>query len=317
MRVYNRCMLMLSRRNLLRTLGASTALTLPLDRALGVPLAQFPLGVTTDEIDEDALTAIRMLKEFHLNWAEVRNVWGKYNTAQPVEKIRELRSLFDEHAIRVNTLGTGFFKVPLPEENTAAGRHALDKQWTLLDDAMERASILGTDKIRVFAFTYRSGEQPDDKAYARIAELLREASRRAAKRRMRLALENVGQSYVWTGEQAGRILKQVREANFGLTWDPNNAGQQGERSFPDGYRHLDPARIFHVHLRDFRKAASGKIEWCAVGEGMMDNLGQIRALRKDGAKCSYTLETHWKSPQGKAHATRKSLEGLIPVIERA
>jgi sugar phosphate isomerase/epimerase len=302
---------MLTRRHLL----LSTATAIPFSRAFGVPLAQFPLGVTTDEIDEDALTAIRMLKEFHLGWAEVRNVWGKYNTAQPVEKIRELRTLFDEHGIKVNTLGTGFFKVPLPGED-AAGQSALDKQWTLLNDAMERASILGTDKIRVFAFTYRNGEQPEAKAYPRIAELLREASRRAKQRGMRLALENVGQSYVWTGEQAGKVLKMVPDTNFGLTWDPNNAGQAGERSFPDGYKHLDPARIFHVHLRDFKKAASGKIEWCAVGEGMMDNLGQIRKLRKDGANCSYTLETHWKSPQGKAHATRKSLEALVKVIEQ-
>jgi len=303
---------MMTRRRLL--LSTATAV-IPLSRALGVPLAQFPLGVTTDEIDEDALTAIRMLKEFHLGWAEVRNVWGKYNTAQPVEKIRELRTLFDEHGIKVNTLGTGFFKVPLPGED-AAGQAALDKQWTLLNDAMERASILGTDKIRVFAFTYRNGEQPEAKAYPRIAELLREASRRASQRGMRLALENVGQSYVWTGEQSGRILKMAPDTNFGLTWDPNNAGQAGEQSFPDGYRHLDPARIFHVHLRDFKKAASGKIEWCAVGEGMMDNLGQIRQLRKDGAKCSYTLETHWKSPRGKAHATRKSLDALVKVIEQ-
>ena len=302
---------MLSRRHLL------AAAALPAARALAVPLSQFPLGVTTDEIDDDVLTAIKMLKEFGVKWAEIRNIYGKYNTAQPKEKIHELRTLLDEQSIRVNVLGTGFFKVPLPPD-TPAGRASLDEQWTLLDGAIDRAQILGTNKIRIFAFTYRAGEQPAASAYPRIAELLREASRRtrAKSKAIRLCIENVGQSYVWSGEQAGRLLKEVKEDNIGLTWDPNNAAETGEQSFPNGYRHLDPARIHHVHLRDFRKTATGKMEWCAVGEGLMDNLGQLRALRKDGVNCSYTLETHWKSPQGKAHATRTSLPALIKVIEQ-
>jgi len=301
---------MLSRRRLL------AAAALPAARALAVPFAQFPLGVTTDEIDDDVLTAIKMLKEFGVKWAEIRNIYGKYNTAQPKAKIHELRSLLDEHAIRVNVLGTGFFKVPLPDD-TPAGRTALDAQWTLLDGAIDRAQILGTNKIRIFGFTYPAGERPAATAYPRITELLREASRRtkAKSKGIRLCIENVGQSYIWSGEQAGRLLKEIKEDNIGLTWDPNNAAETGEQSFPDGYRHLDPARIYHVHLRDFRKATNGKVEWCAVGEGTMDNLGQLRALRKDGANSSYTLETHWKSPQGKAHATRTSLTALIKVIE--
>ena len=79
---------------------------------------------------------------------------------------------------------------------------------------------------------------------------------------------------------------------------------------------LDPARIFHVHLRDFKKGADGKVDWCAVGEGEMDNLGQIRALLKDGYKGKFTLETHYKSPQGKAHASRTSLTALLKVVEK-
>ena len=302
---------MLSRRHLLATAAAA----LPLSRALAIPLSQFPLGVTTDEIDDDVLTAVKMLKEFGLSWAEIRNVYGKYNTAQPKEKIHEIRSILDEHAIRVNVLGTGFFKVPLPPD-TPAGHTALDEQWTLLDGAIERAQILGTNKIRIFAFTYRATEQPDPAAYPRIYELLREASRRAKakSKAIRLCIENVGQSYVWSGQQAGELLKHIKEENIALTWDPNNAAETGEHSFPDGFSHLDPARIHHVHLRDFRKGENGKVQWCAVGDGIMDNLGQIRALRKAGANCSYTLETHWKSPQGKAHATRTSLTALLKVV---
>ena len=295
-------------------LAAAAMASLP-GRLPGATLSQIRLGVTTDEIDEDVLTAIRFLRRFGLSYAEVRNIWGKYNTSQPLEKIREARELFREHGIQVSILGTAFFKVPLPPD-TPDGRRALDDEWKLLDAAMERAKIFGTDKIRVFAFTYKEGEQPDKKNLPRIYELVREAARRAKARNFRLALENVGGSYVSTGAQAAEILKAIPDSALGLTWDPNNAGASGERSFPDGYRLLDPARIIHVHLRDYRHKPDGKVEWCAVGEGEFDNLGQLRALLKDGYKETLTLETHYRSPRGKAHASETSLTALLKVVNQ-
>jgi len=285
-------------------------------RRLGAAtLSQVRLGVTTDEIDEDVLTAARFLHEFGLQWAEVRSIWGKYNTVQPLSKIQEARQILDGQGVRTSVLGTAFFKIPLPPD-TPEGRGVLDSQWALLDQAMERARILGTDKIRVFAFTHKGMEKPGDKDFPRILELVREAARRAKARNFRLALENVGGSYVSTGAEAARVLKAIKEDSLGLTWDPNNAGASGEKSFPDGFRLLDPARIIHVHLRDYAPGPSGKIEWRAVGQGEFDNLGQIRALLKTGYKENFTLETHYKSPQGKAHATRTSLTALLEVIKK-
>jgi len=304
---YNRTMPTVTRRELF-----ALALASPL---AALPLSRFPLGVTTDEIDEDPAAAAKFLKEFNLSHAEVRNLWGKYNTSQPVEKIREARAIFDEYGVKVEVLGTGFFKMPLPPD-TPEGRKVIDEQWKQLDGAMERAAIFGTDKLRVFAFTTRPGAAAEANAYDRIYELVREAGRRARAKKMRLAVENVGGSYVWTGEQAGNLLKAVKEPNVGLTWDPNNAAEKGETPFPDGYRKLDPTRIFNVHLRDFKHNAAGKVEWTAVGDGEFDNLAQIRALLKDGYKEGFTLETHWRSPEGKMFASRKSLTGLLKVVEK-
>lgn len=289
-----------TRRSFLLAPGALAAL----------PLSQLQLGVTNDEIADDPAAAVRFLKEFGLRWAEIRNVWGKYNTAQPLEKMRELRSLFDEHGISTSVLATGFFKVPVPRTD-----RALDEQWALLDAGLERAKIMGTSTLRTFAFTYRPNEK-DEAVYGRIYELLREAARRAKAHGCRLAVENVGQSYVWSSSECAAMLKAVREDNLGLTWDPNNAAQMGDRVFPEGYRRLDPGRIFNIHLRDFRKSAAGPVEWCAVGEGEMDNLGQIRAARRDGYRGPFTLETHYKSPLGKEHASRTSLGALLKVVER-
>ena len=297
-----------------RTLFAAPALALLARRLEAVSLASVKLGITTDEIDDDVVIASKFLRDHGLKWAEVRNIWGPYNTAQPMDKVREAARIFDENGIRVSIEGTAFFKIPLPEE-TPAGQAILDKQWALLDSAMERAKAFGTDKLRTFTFMLNRGETPSERNYARIYELTREAARRA--KGFRLAIENIGGGHVATGAQAGELLKRVKESNIGITWDPNNAGESGEQSFPDGYRKLDPARIFHVHLRDYKHQPDGKVVWTAVGAGEFDNLGQIRALLKDGYKETFTLETHWRDPKGKMFSTETSLAALLKVIEKA
>ena len=293
----------ISRRNILFA-SAAASLLRSLDAAT---LDQVRLSITSDEIDEDLRTAASFIHQHGLRYAELRSIWGKYNTAQPIDKIHEAKAVLDEYQLQMSIVDTAFFRGTLPLD----GR-ALDEQWKLLDDAMARAKILGTDKLRIFAFQYKDGETPDSKAYPRIHELLTEAGRRA--KGFRLAVENLANSYVWTGAEAGELQKAVKADNIGLTWDPNNAAEKGEVPFPDGFRHLDVARIFHVHVRDFRRV-NGKVEW-TVGDGEFDNTAHIRALLKAGYKGNFNLETHWQGPGGKAASTETSLAGLMKQIER-
>jgi L-ribulose-5-phosphate 3-epimerase len=299
---------MTTRRQLLAVASAAA-----LGRSLrALPLSDIKLGILTDEIDDDVLTAAKFLQQYNLKWAEIRNIWGPYNTAQPMEKIREANKILDDHGIKVSIEGTGFFKIPLPPD-TPEGQQILEKQWALLNAGMERAKAFGTDKIRIFTFMLGRGEQKSEASYARIWELTREAARRA--KGFRLSVENIGGGHVSTGAEAALLLKNVKEDNIGLTWDPNNAGESGEHSFPDGYRKLDVSRIFHVHLRDF-KHQDGKVVWAKVGDGEMDNLGQIRSLLKDGYKGTFTLETHWRDPKGKMYSTEQSIKALLDVVAK-
>jgi sugar phosphate isomerase/epimerase len=230
-----------------------------------------------------------------------------------MEKIREANRILDEHGIKVSVEGTGFFKIPLPPEGPE-GQKILDKQWELLNTAIERAKAFGTDKVRIFTFMLGKGEAKSDKSYARIWELTREAARRA--KGFRLAVENIGGGHVGTAAEAALMFKNVKQDNIGLTWDPNNAGENGEQSFPDGYRKLDVARIFHVHVRDY-KHQDGKVVWAKVGDGEFDNLGHIRALVKDGYKGTFTLETHWRQPgQTKMWCTEQSIKALLDLVAK-
>jgi sugar phosphate isomerase/epimerase len=65
-----------------------------------------------------------------------------------------------------------------------------------------------------------------------------------------------------------------------LNWDPNNAAEKGEHPFPEGYKLLDPARIIHVHLRDFKHNAAGvKTEQPALGRVRQRGLADVAATR--------------------------------------
>jgi len=276
-----------------------------------VPLSEVHLGVTTDEIDEDPAKAAEFLERLGVRYAEVRNLWGKYNTSQPPEKVKEARAIFDAHKVQTQVVDTAFFRGAIPADGPA-----LDKEWTLLETAMDRAAILGAKVLRVFAFLPKDGNVGDTSVHPRISELLKEAGSRAKPRAFLLAVENLKGSYVQTGADSARLLKSVKAENLGVTWDPNNAASCGEKPFPDGYRLLDPARILNVHLRDYRHKADGSVEWTAVGQGEFDMAGQLRALLKDGYKGPMTLETHWRPPEGKMYATETSLKALLQVIER-
>jgi len=301
----------ITRRNLLGGVAfAGLASRLP-----AAKLSAFKLGITTDEVDDDLGVAIEFIKRFGLKYAEIRGLWGKYNTSQPVEKIHRAKKLLDENNIAACILDTGFFKIQLPPE-TAEGNKKLDEQWALLDRAMERARIFGTNKIRTFAFQYAKGGQPDASLYPRISELLKEAARRAKKGGFRLAIENVGGNHVSTAAQLAKMLELVQDDAFGAIWEPNNSVREGGTGFPEGYRLIDPKRIFHVHLRDFRKMPSGKYEWCGVGQGEFDHVGQLRALLKDGYKETLSLETHFTIDGSKAKASEYSMKGLLAAIAK-
>ncbi|MDE3164775.1 MAG: hypothetical protein KGN36_03140, partial [Acidobacteriota bacterium] len=103
---------MVTRRDLLAAASAAVLAR----RLSALPLADIKLGITTDEIDDDVLTAAKFLQQNHLKWAEIRNIWGPYNTSQPIEKIREAKRILDEHGIQVSIEGTGFFKIALPPD---------------------------------------------------------------------------------------------------------------------------------------------------------------------------------------------------------
>ena len=107
-----------------------------------------------------------------------------------------------------------------------------------------------------------------------------------------------------------------------LNWDPGNAAARGEKPYPDGWAKLPKERIGHVHCKDVvpagkDKAGQDKTEWAAMGAGIIDWVGQFRALKAAGYQGALSLETHWRGAGSAEASTRKSMAGLKELLQRA
>jgi L-ribulose-5-phosphate 3-epimerase len=273
------------------------------------------LGVTGDEIAPDLETAIRVLSELGLGWIELRNVWGQYVTELSLADCKRARGLLDRAHIRVSVLDTALYKCDLP--GVPSGRkedHRYSEQEALLARALERAPLFGTRQVRVFSFWRGAAGSPP--VFDQVTQHLARAVEQARAAGCQLLLENVNGANVETSAEAARALAAV--PGLGLCWDPNNALCGGDRPYPDGYARLDRSRLHHIHLRDAARTPDGKrCQWQPVGKGQVDNLGLLRALKKDNYTGTLTLETHYQRPdKNKELATRESMSGLLALLDK-
>ena len=90
----------------------------------------------------------------------------------------------------------------------------------------------------------------------------------------------------------------------------------GETPYPNGYDLLPKGCIGHCHCKDATKTAKG-VEWVAMGKGMIDWVGQYKALKRDGYHHVVSLETHWRGAGTPEASTVESWAGMKAALEKA
>src|SRR4029077_14987752 len=159
----------------------------------------------------------------------------------------------------------------------------------LLERCISLAKSFNTDRIRCFDFWRLDDQKPYRTA---INAKLRQAAERCAKDNLILLLENEMSCNTATGEESTAVLKAIPDTNFMLNWDPGNAEAIGSTPYPGGYQQLPKQRI--GHCQDVVRKPDGEYEWAPVGGGVVDWVGQLQALTRDGFHYGLSLETHWR-----------------------
>ena len=316
---------MTSRREFVAGLGAAAVgAVLPLDRLAAFRAASpFPLSVLTDEISPDLGHACEIAaREFGLGYVELRAAHGKNIMQWDANDVAEARGILQRFHLKVSELASPIFKVSWPGAPPSpfapsgpqfAADFTYAQQDELLDRAVELAHLFGTPYVRIFDFWRLGDQMPYREA---IDDRLRQAARRVGLRGVTLNLENEAACNTATGAEAARLLAVVREQSLKINWDPGNAAARGETPYPDGYAKLPKDRIAHMHCKDIVRKADGGTEWAAMGKGIIDWAGQLRALKRDGYRGVLSLETHWRGAGTAEESTRQSMAGFRELLGR-
>lgn len=312
------------RREFLKTLGAVSAMSLAPAWAnggtgSGSVARPFKLGAISDGFSPDFETALKAIRAFGLDWVEIRQVYGKYNTGASPEEVKKIKALLGQYGFHVSVVDTALFKCTLPGSRPVGNPkdiYPYSEQMDLLKRAADRAHAWGTDKLRGFAF-WRVADPAA--IVPRAAEELDKAGEVAHAAGMRIVIEDEPTTNVGNGREMARLMAALKAPNVGINWDAGNGNFTGEVSYPTGYDQLPKNRIWHVHLKGVA---------CATGlrncketfpdEGVIDLVGQLRALRRDHYTGTMSLECEFSAP-GMTHAetTRRSMQGLLKVMAKA
>ncbi len=317
-----------SRREFLAGMGALAAVSLPggalLARSHGMK-SPFRVSVISDEITQDFGRACEIAsREFGMDWIELRGMWGKNLLKLDSKEVQEAQRLLEKYKLRVTDIASPLFKVDWPgapqskfgpKRDQFNGEFTFEQQDEVLERSVELAKAFHTDRVRCFDF-WRLDDQAPHRAA--INEKLEEAANKAGKKDVILVLENELACNTATAAESAKVLSAVKSRNLMLNWDPGNAAARGEKPYPDGYNLLPKERIGHCHCKDTVEKADGKsYEWAAMGRGIIDWVGQFRALARDGYHFAVSLETHWHGGGTPEASTRESWAGMKDELQKA
>jgi sugar phosphate isomerase/epimerase len=322
------------RRSFLAGLGAAaSAAALPVPAIMAQIASQprrdsppisspFRVSVIDDEISQDFGRSCEVAsREFGMQWIELRGMWNKNVVNLDATEIAEAQRILAKYELRVTDIASPLFKVDwkgapqseFSEHGDFKADFTFDQQDEVLERGMAMAKAFATDRLRCFDFWRLEDVQ---KYRAAINEKLLQAAGKAGKQGITLLLENDSGLNTATGAEAAKVLEAVKTPHLMLNWDPGNAAASGEKPFPDGYNLLPKERIGHCHCKDAVKTKTGS-EWAPMGAGLIDWLGQFKALKRDGYRFAVSLETHWAGGGTPEKSSRRSWAGMKALLQEA
>lgn len=284
----------------------------------------FRVAVINDEITQDFGRACEIAaKEFGMDWIELRGMWSKNILKLDAKEVEEARRILEKNKLRVTDIASPLFKVDwpgAPQSKFSPKRDQFNADFTfeqqdeVLERSIELAKAFNTDRVRCFDFWRLDHQAP---FRAAINEKLLAAANTAGKKDVILVLENEPSCNTATGAEAAKVLSAVQSPHLMLNWDPGNASEHGEIPYPNGYDLLPKERIGHCHCKDSVKKPDGKYAWAPMGGGIIDWVGQFKALKRDGYHFAVSLETHWRGAGTPEESTRQSWAGMKKELQEA
>ncbi|MFF3128326.1 sugar phosphate isomerase/epimerase family protein [Streptomyces sp. NPDC057908] len=257
------------------------------------------IALNPDELGQDPAVGMDLALELGVGHLEIRTAYGSNALVLDDAQLREVRRLADERGLGVAALASPLWKWCRPEATPGKVDSfgfptqipAEDREcW--VDRALAVASILGTDRVRVFSHL-SVGEQTETFLGDPLLTYALKAAERVG---VRLLLEN---EPVCTVAEPAPLLDVLREhTGLGLWLDLGNLYEVGHGTAA-AVEALAPY-VEYVHVKDYVPRDDGMKKFVAAGAGDVPYADLIPVLHQIRPVLPYALETHVRETPGDA-----------------
>ncbi|MDF2926380.1 MAG: sugar phosphate isomerase/epimerase [Paenibacillaceae bacterium] len=239
----------------------------------------FTLSAFADEISDDPVHQLAVLKDNNIRWLELRSMWGVNVLQLSPEQLDHVKIHLAGHGVRVSSIGSPIGKIQLTEP-FLPHLEALEK-------VIAAARCLGAPYIRIFSFYIPKGEAP---ALYRdlVMERMKAICAIAEKEKIMLVHENEKHIYGDTPERCLDIMNTCASPYLRCAFDPANFIQCGVRPMTDAYPLLKDY-VEYVHVKD-ALLETGKVVPAGTGDGQAAEL--LKALQDRGFEGFLSMEPH-------------------------
>lgn len=262
------------------------------------------ISILSDEISVDPVAACELAADWGLKHLEFR-LWMTTRAPNGMSEgeMQRVRQVAADFGLSFPSISPGLFKLKL--DDPAYGDHCGDFQ----QKSYDLAEILGAKIVVLFPpICHEQGKWFDWPQ--QVVDDLRQAAANAATRGLTLALENEPICYGGSGQALAKLVGEIDHPNMKANWDPGNHTCATGEDFRAAYEALRPVHI-HTHVKDYRGLTAGAM---VPGEGDVDWLGQLQALKADRYRGLLVLETHFQPKIAGSHNCVERLRELLAQV---
>ncbi len=266
------------------------------------------LGVITNGISQDLEYALKVMREFDLEYAELQFVWDKEVGDLDAAQVSKVQELVRAYEVQVSCVSRhvfgGLLLGDMEKEHPAYLEHI-----EALKRCIDMAQALDCSLVRVMSFRKEMilfGSHGAEiwnvarGAWDKYLELMVLPTRIAEEADVTLVVETGNNAMITSAVLARRLIDELGSSNLKLLWDPCNSLYCNEKTYPDGYEAIRGDYLAHIHIKDsIMDIPSATVVCTALNEGHMAPylVDLANALKADNYEGAISLESVYR-PEG-------------------
>lgn len=254
------------------------------------------LGVITDGISRDLEHALKVAREFDLDYAELQYIWEKEVGDHDKPELKKIKDLLNDYGMKVPCISRHIFTGGTLQMSTKTTDPVYQGQLDSLRRCIAVAKELGSPLVRIFSgrkemilFGRNGAEQWNvaKGAWDALPALIEPAVRIAEEEDITLVVETGNGTMVNSSWTAAKLIDAVGSPRLRVLWDSANNCYANELMYPDGYEVIK-GKIGHIHIKDVQvDIPKATLEVREMGEGQLSEqfkpaADALKADRYDG-----------------------------------